>query len=99
MKAIGSTSDLIGRELVTRRTTAREELPTNVRAQRVTARDEAPARQPGVLGMRAEAAETGVAGGVDAERVAWIRGELAAGRVGGPDDIDRAARALLEELW
>lgn len=99
MKAISSTSDLIGRELVTRRANAREELPTNVRAERVTARDEAPAGPKGVLGMRAEAAATGVAGGVDAERVAWIRGELAAGRVGGPDDIDRAARALLEELW
>lgn len=101
MKPIGTSTDLsVGREIAPRRAVSGDaRAPTNVRAERVTARDEAPVAERGVVGMRAEAAAHGVAGDVDPQRVAWIRQELSAGRIGGAEDIDRAARALLEELW
>lgn len=48
--------------------------------------------------LRAEAAKHGVAGDVRPEVVEAMRAEIREGRLGTPEDIERALDALMEEL-
>jgi hypothetical protein len=51
-----------------------------------------------VAELQAEAARHGVAGDVRPGVVEAMRAEIAAGRLGGPDDVERALDALLEVM-
>lgn len=74
--------------------------PRATPAPRPAARDGATLSSAGSLvsELRAEAAAHGVEGDVRPDVVARMKAEIADGRLGTPEDVERAIDALLQEL-